>query len=72
MRGRLNPTVGAKQIKGEDKKMVKPSHILESIMDALNVIINSFTYELYVNSVIQLRRACIQYLNFLKYVESLY
>lgn len=38
--------------KGEDSKMVKPSQILECITDVWNVIIDSYTEELYVESFI--------------------
>lgn len=47
MSDKLKFVVGIKQIKGGDRKMVKPSQILESIMDVCNVIINSSTQELY-------------------------
>lgn len=62
VRGRINGNFGNKPIKGEDEKMVKPSQIL--IIDVWNVIINSFTYELYVECVIQLRNVCSKYSDF--------
>lgn len=65
----LKLTVGTKQIKGENKKMVKLSHIREIITDAWNVTINHSKEELYVEFVIQFRRVCVKYLYFLKYVE---
>lgn len=69
MRGRLKLAVGTKQIKDEDGKMVKPSQILESIMDDWNVITNSSINELYVEFVIQFKKVCAKYPNFQQYVE---
>lgn len=50
VRSILKLPIGTKQIKGEYGKMFKASVILESIMGAWNVIINSSTKELYVDS----------------------
>lgn len=62
--------VGTKQIKVEDGKMVKVGVIVEKIMDAWTIIVNSFTKELYANYVIHFRKVCEKYLDLLKYVES--
>lgn len=51
IRSRLKPTVGTKQIKGEDRKKVKSSVVVEEITDAWTGILNSFIEELYVASV---------------------
>lgn len=44
-----------KQIHGQDEKIVKPTQILESIMNAWNVIINSSAEELYVDFSMQFK-----------------
>lgn len=43
LRSRLKLAIDTKEIKGEDGKMVKPSVVVEKIMDAWNGIINSST-----------------------------
>ncbi|XP_050876500.1 uncharacterized protein LOC127080214 [Lathyrus oleraceus] len=56
VRSIVKPTVGTKQIKVEDKIIVKGSVIVERIMDALTMIINASTKEVYVDVIIQFRR----------------
>ncbi|XP_050891007.1 uncharacterized protein LOC127096489 [Lathyrus oleraceus] len=68
VRSRVKPAVGTKHIKAEDGKRVKASVIVEKIMDAWNVIVNSSTKELYVDSVIHFRKVCKKYPDLLKYV----
>lgn len=70
MRSQLKFAVDAKQIKGEDGKMVKPSAVVKKIIDAWNSILNSSTKELYVEFVMHFRRVCVRYPNFLKYVNG--
>lgn len=65
VRGRLKYVEGTKQIKGEDMKMVKYSVILKSTMDVWTTIVNSYAKELFVESVIQFKRVCVAYPNFL-------
>lgn len=67
VKSRLKPAVGTTKFKGEDKKMVKASVIVERIMNAWNVIINSSMEELYANVVILFRKVCEKYTNLLKY-----
>lgn len=69
-KSRLKPTVGTKQIKGEDMKFVKTGVILKSLMDAWNIIKKSFTKYLYDKFVIHFRRMYEKYPDFLKYVKS--
>lgn len=52
MKSRVKHAVEMKQIKDEDGKMLKASLVVERIMDAWNVTINSSTKELYVDVVI--------------------
>lgn len=51
------------------KKMIKPSVVVENIMDAWNVIINSSMKE-YSKFVIRFRSVCAIYLDLLKYVKG--
>lgn len=51
-------------------KMVKPSKIMDHIMNVWDVFINSSKKELYLESIIQFSSVCEKYQNFLKYVES--
>lgn len=58
MRSRLKSAIGTKQIKGEDRKMVKLGVVLGKIMDAWNGILNSSTKYLYAASIMHFRSVC--------------
>lgn len=51
--------------------MVKAGVIVEKIMDAWNIIVKFSIKELYVDSVIHVRKVCEKYPYLLKYVESI-
>ncbi|XP_058757277.1 uncharacterized protein LOC131630516 [Vicia villosa] len=70
VRSRVKPAVEKKQLEFEGGKLVKPSVVVEQIMDAWNCILNSSTKDLYVDSVIQFWKVCKKYPALLKYVES--
>lgn len=63
MRSQVKPTVRTKQIKAGYIKMVKASVIVEKIMDACNVIVNSSAKELYADSAIHFKKVCEKYLD---------
>lgn len=70
VRSRVKPAIGTKQIKGEDRKMVKGSMIVVRIMNAENITINSYTKELYDDVFILFKKVCEKSTDLLKYVES--
>lgn len=70
VRSRLKPVVGNKQIKDEDKKMVKPDVVLETIMDAWKGILKLSTKDLYVAFIMDFRSVSAKQPDFLKYIES--
>lgn len=67
---RVKPTVETKKIESEDGKMVKAGVVVEKIMDAWNHIVNTYTKELHVDSVMLFRKICEENPDLLKYVES--
>ena len=70
VRARLKPAVGTKEKKGEDGQVVKFGVVVEKIMSAWTDILNFATEELYTENVVHFRNLCVEYPDFLKYVES--
>lgn len=55
-----------KQIEFEDGKIVKVDVVVEKIMNAWHLIINSSTKKLYADSVMHFRKVCEKYPDLLK------
>jgi len=58
------------KVKDSKGKHVKSSDLVNTIMNAWEVIVSSSSEELYADAVLQFRKVCEQFPKFLKYVES--
>jgi len=58
------------KVKDSKGKHVKSSDLVNTIMNAWEVIVSSPSEELYADAVLQFRKVCEQFPKFLKYVES--
>ena len=72
VRARLKLVIGNKEIKGEDRDIVKSSVVVYKIMDAWTNILSSSTKELYAENVVHFKSLCVKYPIFLNTLNILF